>query len=137
MEDEIFKISKDISRARDLFQISKERLEIIEILPKDKTYKIIEEYYEIILELMTVIMYLDGYKTLSHIKVLEYVSKKYDVLSNNQVQIIDTLRKFRHGIVYYGKKVSNEYLINYQEEITKIVKSLDNLVDSKFKNEID
>ena len=73
MEEEIFKISKDISRAKDLFQISKERLEIIEILPKDKTYKIIEEYYEIILELMTSIMYLDGYKTLSHIKVLEYI----------------------------------------------------------------
>ncbi|MBS3079455.1 hypothetical protein J4218_04995 [Candidatus Pacearchaeota archaeon] len=136
MEDEIFKISKDISRAKDLFQISKERLEIIEILPKDKTYKIIEEYYEIFLELMTVIMYLDGYKTLSHIKVLEYVSQKYNILSNNQVQTIDTLRKFRHGIVYYGKKVSNEYLINHQEEITEIIKSLDNLVESKLKNEV-
>ena len=80
-------------------------------------------------------MYIDGYKTLSHIKVLEYVSQKYDILSNNQVQIIDTLRKFRHGIVYYGKKVSNEYLINHQEEIMEIIKSLDNLVKSKFKNE--
>ena len=83
---------------------------------------------------MTVIMYLDGYKTLSHIKVLEYVSQKYNILSNNQVQTIDTLRKFRHGIVYYGKKVSNEYLINHQEEITEIIKSLDNLVESKLEN---
>jgi hypothetical protein len=136
MEDEIFKISKDVSRAKDLFQISKERLEIIEILPKDKTYKIIEEYYEIILELMTVIMYVDGYKTLSHVKVLEYVSQKYNILSNNQVKIIDALRKFRHGIVYYGKKVSEDYLINYRKEIIKIIKALDNLVESKLKEEI-
>lgn len=132
MEDEIFRISKDIPRARDLFQIAKERLEIIEILPKDKTYKIIEEYYEIILELMTVIMYLDGCKSLSHVKVLEYVSQKYDVFSDNQIQIIDTLRKFRHGIVYYGKKVSEEYLINHKDEIVKIIKSLTQLANSKF-----
>ena len=134
MEDEIFKISKDVSRAKDLFQISKERLEIIEILPKDKTYKIIEEYYEIILELMTVIMYLDGYKTLSHVKVLEYTSQKYDILSSNQVSIIDALRKFRHGIVYYGKKVSADYLTNHKEEIIKIIKNLDKLAESKFKS---
>ena len=43
MDDEIFKISRDKDRAKDLLIIAKERLEIIEILPRDKTYKILEE----------------------------------------------------------------------------------------------
>ena len=41
-DDEIFKISKEKDRASDLFEMAKERLEIIKILPRDKSYKIIE-----------------------------------------------------------------------------------------------
>jgi len=135
MDDEIFKISKDKARANDLFTIAKERLEIIDILPRDKTYKIMEEYYEIILELLTATMYLDGYKTLSHQAALDYCSKNYKALSSNQHNIIDSLRKFRHGIVYYGKKVSKDYLTNNEEEIIKIIKALSKLVEIKLKEE--
>ncbi|MBL7148229.1 MAG: hypothetical protein ISS82_05370 [Nanoarchaeota archaeon] len=104
MAEEIFKITKDKERAKALFDMAKERLEIINILPKDKPYKIIEEYYEIIKELLTALMYVDGYKTLSHLKLIEYFSKHYEDLDNSQIKIIDTLRKFRNEIVYYGKK---------------------------------
>ena len=70
MDEKIFRISKDFTRARDLLEISNERLDIIKILPRDKTYKILEEYYEIFMGLMTALMYLDGYKTLSHVSVI-------------------------------------------------------------------
>lgn len=103
MDEDIFKISKDIERAKDLFQIAKERLDIIKILPRDKPYKILEEYYEIVLELITAIMYADGYKTLSHVSAIGYISR-CKILSENQVSIAETMRKLRHGIVYYGKK---------------------------------
>ena len=127
----IFKISKDFERAKDLFKISKERLEIIKILPKDKPYKILEEYYEIILGLTTSLMYLDGYKTLSHISAIEYLSKNYKIFSANQIKIIDNIRKLRHGIIYYGKKIKQEYLINNEQEIKLIINKLFNLVKSK------
>ena len=45
MENKIFRISKDFARAKNLLDISKERVDIIKILPKDKPYKILEEYY--------------------------------------------------------------------------------------------
>lgn len=130
MED-IFKISKDFERAKDLFNISKERLEIIKILPRDKPYKILEEYYEIILGLITAIMYAEGHKTLSHVSAIEYLSKNNKTISDNQVRIINNIRKLRHGIVYYGKKIKQEYLTNYEEEIKKIIKELFNLVEKK------
>ncbi len=132
--DEVFKISKDRDRAQDLFNISKERLDIIKILPKDKPYKILEEYYEIVLGLITAIMYVDGYKTLSHVSAINYISKNCKTLSNNQVRIIDTMRKLRHGVVYYGKKVKEEYLTNNESEIKNIISILNKCVKDKLNN---
>ena len=130
--DEIIKISKDKDRARDLLNISNERLTIIKILPRTMPFKILEEYYEIILELITAIMYLDGCKTLSHVGAINYLSKNYSQLSPNQLNIIDNMRKLRHGIVYYGKKIKEEYLINYESEIIKII----NILNSKVKEKL-
>jgi len=135
MTEEIFRITKDIERARDLFEMAQERLsEIISILPKEKYYKIIEEYYEVLVQLMTSLMYLDGYKTLSHIALIEYVSKNYKEFSYNEIKLVDTLRKFRHGAVYYGKKVGPEFLINYEDEIKDVIKKLSKVVKGKLVN---
>ena len=76
-------------------------------------------------------MYLDGYKTLSHVLAIEYISKNYKILSENQINIIEVMRKLRHGIVYYGKKVKEEYLINNEEEIRKIIIILDKYVKDR------
>lgn len=134
MEDEIFKINKDKARAEDLFVMANERLkDIIPVLPRDKSYKIMEEYYEIILELLTALMYADGFKTLSHISAIEYCARNYKCLTENESRIIDTLRKFRHGIVYYGRKISGNYLINNEKFIKKIIDKLSKLVKDKIK----
>ncbi|MFH1528571.1 MAG: hypothetical protein ABIG69_18345 [Bacteroidota bacterium] len=128
---EIFKITRDKERARALLIMAKERLDILKILPKDKTYKIIEEYYEIIKELLTALMYVDGYKTLSHKRLIDYFSQHYDELEDSEIKIIDVLRKFRNEVVYYGKKISKNFLINNEDEIKKIIKSLIKLVEEK------
>ena len=133
MEDETFRISKDFVRAKDLFNISKERIDIIKILPRDKPYKILEEYYEIILGLITAIMYIDGFKTLSHVSAIQYLSKNYKILSENQITIINTTRKLRHGIVYYGKKIKEEYLTNNEDEIRNIISTLEKCIKDKLK----
>ena len=131
MDEEIFKISKDKERAKDLFEMAKERLELLKLIPKDKAYKIIEEYYEVIKELLTAVMYIDGYKTLSHVKLIEYFSSNYKELDENQIKLIDTLRKFRIGIVYYGRKISQEFLINHEDEIKEIISILIKFVREK------
>jgi len=135
MDEEVFSISKDVERAGDLFIMAKERLEIIKILPKDKPYKSIEEYYEIVKELLTAIMYCDGFKTLSHKKLINYFEEKYDELDELEIKFIDDLRKFRNDIVYYGKKISRNFLINNEEHIKKIIKILILVVEKRLKNE--
>lgn len=129
--EKIFRIKPDRARAKDLLIMAKERLELLKLIPKDKAYKIIEEYYEVIKELLTAIMYLDGYKTLSHIKLLEYFSSHYSLLDRKELKLTDTLRKFRIGIVYYGRKISQDFLLNNEDEIRKIVEILLNFVEKK------
>src|SRR3989344_1860481 len=119
--ENIFRITKDIVRARDLFQMANERYtEIIKILPRDKPYKIPEEYYEILVQLITGLMYSDGLKTLSHLSLINYL-KEYPAINNAEVQLINSLRKFRHETVYYGKKIGGEFLVNNEEEIKRVV----------------
>ncbi len=131
--DEIFRVSKDKERAEDLYEMAKDRIELLNLIPKDKSYKIVEECYEIIKELLTALMYLDGYKTLSHVKLIEYFSNNYEELEERQIKLIDTLRKFRNGIVYYGRKISREFLINNEDEIKNIVSILFRLTERKLR----
>ena len=132
-DEEIFRISADIPRARDLIEMAKERLNIvIRSIPREVPYKFLEEYYETALQLITAIMYSEGFKTLSHIKAIEYM-KKYNELSSFELEILDKMRKFRHGTVYYGKKESGNFFINHEKDIKTIIQKLLLLAEKNIK----
>lgn len=132
---DIFKISKDLPRAKDLFEMAKERLDIIiKSIPKSVPYKLLEEYYETTVQLITAVMYLEGYKTLSHIALIEFLSKK-EVFSKGEIDILDKMRKFRHGTVYYGRKESGNFYINHEEEIKKIVNKIKSLAEKELRGQ--
>jgi len=71
MSEEIFTISKNLIRAKALKEMAEERLE--DIKREEKVYKIVEQYYEVIKELITALMYCDGFKTLSHKMLIFYL----------------------------------------------------------------
>jgi len=133
VDDEIFRITKDNERAKDLFVRAKDRFNIMRVLPRDKPYKFIEEYYEVIKELLTALMYIEGYKTLSHKKLIEYFSENYRDLDIQQIKIIDTLRKFRNESMYYGKIISEIFLTNNEDEIKHIIQILIVLTEKKLR----
>jgi len=130
--EEIFRVNKDLRRAKDLFEMAKERIvTIIPILPKETPYKFLEEYYEVIIQLITAIMYSDGYKTLNHISLIEYLNKNYKNFNTHEINIINILRKFRHGTIYYGKREGGEFLENNKYLINIIINKLSTIVKSK------
>ena len=132
-KSDIFKISRDIERAKDLIDMAKEGLNItIKLLPESLAYKLLVEYYEIGVQLITSIMYIDGYKTLSHIALIEFLSKK-QYFNSNEIRILDNMRKFRHGTVYYGRKESGNFNINHKKEIKEIINKLVNLAEKKLR----
>ena len=135
-DSEIFKISKDEERAKDLLDMAKERMEFaIKYVPKDMSYRLLQEYYEVAVQLMTSIMYADGYKTLSHISLIEYL-KSYNELNNHELEMLDRMRKARHGTVYYVRKDGGNFFLNHENEIKILINKLNDLVESKLKSKI-
>jgi len=133
MSEDIFRISKNQVRAKSLLVMAKERLE--DIKRETKTYKIIEEYYEIIKEVNTSLMYLDGFKTLSHKLLIEYLFKNYGKFFNGEeFGLMDELRVLRNNILYYGQKVEPIFLKNKEQKIKIIIKKLITLCGNKLKN---
>lgn len=120
--EEIFKITKDEKRANALKEIAKNRFSNISSLKEP--YRIIEEYYEIIKELLTAFMYSKGFKTLSHKSLLEFSSKNIKELSTREIDLIDELRVKRNNIVYYGEQISLEFLKNREEKIKETILKL-------------
>lgn len=120
--DEIFKISKDERRSNALKSLAKNRKTHIQELKEP--YRIIEEYYEIIKELITAFMYKEGYKTLSHKALVEFAEKNIKILSSSEISLIDELRIKRNNIVYYGETVSIDFLKSREKAIQKIISKL-------------
>lgn len=122
MSEDTFKISKSPVMAKSLLEMAKERLGDID--KNSKTYKIVEEYYEIIKELITALMYSDGFKTLSHKSLIYYLENSYKEFNKAEITLVDELRKLRNNIVYYGQKIEKDFLINKEKEIISIIKKL-------------
>ena len=126
---EIFKISKDERRASALKEMAKDRF--LKMSSLKEPYRIIEEYYEIIKELLTSFMYLKGFKTLSHKALIEFSGENIKELSEREIKLIDELRVKRNDIVYYGEKVNLEFLEGREETIRKLIKKLLEIVKIK------
>ena len=122
--DRIFKTKPDRFRSEDLIEMAIERIQIIiPSTPKETPYRFLEEYYEIAVQLITALMYREGLKTLDHLSLIEYL-KKYKEFSREDIFILDQMRKFRHGTLYYGKKESGSFFVNNKKEIKEIIDKL-------------
>ena len=103
MEDEIFRISRNPIRAKALKELALDRLD--DIKNEKKPYKIIGEYYEIIKELITALMYSNGLKTLSHKALIYYLEKNYKEFTKQEIILADDLRKITKPCVLPHTKV--------------------------------
>ena len=130
MDEEIFRMSKSAARAKSLKYMAEDRL--ADIKHEKKPYKIVEQYYEVIKELITALMYSDGYKTLSHKSLILYLEKNYAAnFGKDEFILMDDTRKLRNDILYYGKQVDRSFLINHEEKLKIIISKLFNILNKK------
>ena len=129
--NQVLKITPDKEKARSLLKL----VELREMDLKSKSEEfitlIIESYYEIIKELITAIMSIDGYKTLSHEFLIGYIARFYKELSSAEIYLMDQLRKTRNDIAYRGITIQPEYLKRNKERILIIVNRLKQIVKNK------
>ncbi|MBI2675712.1 MAG: hypothetical protein HYX24_04600 [Candidatus Aenigmarchaeota archaeon] len=135
--DDIIKITPDKERARSLMSMAGIRMESIELMRRKDAEKfapkIVEEYYETLLEIITAIMSKDGFKIRSdalgsHKIAISYLSK-YPEISQHEMHLIDNLRQMRNGIKYYGRNIDSGYMSRREMDIKRTISNLKSLAN--------
>ena len=127
----IINVTPDKERVKSLLKITKNRKEFVfSYNAKLYTNIIVENYYEIIKELITAITLLDGFKTVGENANKELIDllPKYKEFEEWELILIDDLRIKRNKSAYEGKEIDISYLENKKEKILIIIKKLENLL---------
>lgn len=136
LRDEVRGVSSDKETAISILKMIEVRLDAITRFDKElHTSLIVEGFYEVIKELLTALMAVDGQDTDSHEAKIAYLAQFYSEFDEYELHFLDDLRKIRNRISYKGFFVNKGYLERNELEIKHIIKKLKELVDKKIKNE--
>lgn len=96
----------DKNKVKSIMRMVKTTQEMIETIDTKKfPSNVTKEYYEIIREMISVILLLDGYKTVgegAHKEQIEYFATNCSSFTNQEILLIDKLRIVRNKIAYDG-----------------------------------
>ena len=123
--DKVEKQRPDPEKARGLLKVVELRelkLSSFE-LPAFATL-LAEAYYEVVKELITGILTLDGWKTTSHELLIGYLAKFCPEYSRAEIVLIDQLRRMRNDIAYRGIMIPPEFLDRNQKNILSVISKL-------------
>ncbi len=130
--EQVSKIRPDREKAKSLLKIISLREKSISNMKAcEFTTLIVEGYYEITKELITALMSIDGWKTLSHEMLIGYLAEFYTEFSRAELNTIDQLRKTRNDIAYRGLIVNDSYLERNKESVLKIINKLKHIIKRK------
>ncbi len=123
----------DIARAKALADESAEAYDVLntyidnaKISDKNANH-IIKNAYDIIMELIRAQMLTGGFSSSgqgAHEAEVAYMRRIG--FNENEVELTDTIRYFRNGILYYGKKMNREYAEKVVAFLQKIMEKLKN-----------
>ena len=131
---ELIKISKDKDKAKSILKMISLIEERIKMQDRQRMAAlIISDYYEIIKELITAILLLDGYKTLSHKDLIDYLKEKYVEFNQHEIYTLDDLRILRNRVAYEGFFVEYSYLNRNENSFKEIIQKLKNLIERKLR----
>ena len=137
MDEDLIRIIPDKEKAKSILKMTDTTLKMIKEIDIDKfSSNITKEYYEIIRELMTIILLLDGYKTYgegSHKKLIEYLELNYREFDKSEIYFIDDLSNIRNKIAYDGFFVEINYILNNIKNIQRIIEKLNKIIENKLK----
>ncbi len=123
-------ISKDVSRAKSLYETAKDRIEVItDVTPKNCNF-VFEDYYSSIMELIQAKCFIEGFNVLNH-KCLGFYIR--DELQRSDLFLIfDDLRYKRNSLTYYGSKMDFETAKVAIEDAKKIFIQMQNIIDNSW-----
>lgn len=133
--EELMKVTPNKEKAKSILKMVETTIEMINNLDVDKfPSNITKEYYEVIRELLSIVLLLDGYKTYgegAHKKLIEYIEKNYKEFSKYEISLIDSLRNTRNKISYDGFFVDKDYIERKKKDIAMIIQKLKEIIRKK------
>jgi len=135
MEEGLIKITPNKEKAKSILKMADTTIEMIKVIDIAKfSSNVTKEYYDVIRELISVVLLLDGYKTYgegAHKKLVEYIQTNYAEFNEYETSLIDDLRTTRNKIAYDGFFVGKDYIERKIKDIQKIVNKLRGIIDEK------
>lgn len=134
--DKVTKIRPDNEKAKALQKMIELHEKRAKLTPlPDMGTLLIEEYYEIVKELITAIMSCDGWKTVSHELLIGYLAEFYPECNTLEIALIDQLRQMRNDIAYRGVMINPEYLERNQTAILDSITKLKGITEKRIANQ--
>ena len=135
MNENLIKINPDKEKAKSILKMVETTLNMIKTIDKTKfPSNVAKEYYEVIRELISVVLLLDGYKTIgegAHKAMVEYLESNYKDFGSSEIFLMDDLRIVRNKIAYDGFFVKESYINRKIKSIQEIILKLKSLVNEK------
>ena len=135
MEEGLIKITPNKEKAQSILKMVDTTIEMIRVIDVAKfSSNVTKEYYDVIRELLSVILLLDGYKTYgegAHKKLIEYIQDNYKEFNEYEISLLDDLRIKRNKIAYDGFFVDNCYIERKIKDIQEIIGKLKELIKKK------
>jgi len=139
MEEDLIKVTPNKEKAKSILKMVETTLEMIKNIDIDNfPSNLTKEYYEVIRELLSVVLLLDGYKTYgegAHKKLIDYLKANYKEFTQYEISLIDNLRNTRNKIAYDGFFVETDYIKRKEEDISAIIKKLKEIIKKKLYQE--
>lgn len=129
----IIKTSPDKEKAKSMLNLIKSRESFIISVESEQFSTIIaENYYEIIKELASALLLLDGLKSTgenAHKDLIDYLSNYR--FNGEEIYLMNDLRIKRNKSSYEGKQIEADYIKNKKDKLFKIIKKLKDLISQK------
>lgn len=131
----LIKVTPDKEKAKSILKMVDTTIEMIKVIDIAKfSSNVTKEYYDVIRELISVVLLLDGYKTHgegAHKKLVEYLQSNYKEFNEYQISLIDDLRVTRNKIAYDGFFVDKDYIERKANDIKEIIDKLKEMIKKK------
>ncbi len=135
MEENLIKITPNKEKAKSILKMVDTTLNMVRDINVSKfSSNVTKEYYDIIRELITVVLLLDGYKTYgerAHKKLVDYLRINYKEFNEYEISLINDLRITRNKIAYDGFFVEKDYIGRKIKDIQEIVGKLKSIIEKK------
>lgn len=135
MDKGLIKIALDQEKAKAILKMVDVTRAMIKTIDSAQfSSHVTREYYNVMRELMSVVLLLDGYKTHgegAHKKLIEYLQANYEEFEEHEIALLEELRTIRNKIAYDGFFVESEYLERKIPLIEGIITKLSILIKKK------